>query len=132
MENKAPTPADILVEHGILTPSGKADNHVVSIVSGALTAKLVDAIWSSVDRDADALEALESYLWELHDGAQYRGALCAVKALYLANGLPFAETLETIMEADNSDLLASFLYEFLMDFDDAKLDLNDGETEMED
>ena len=53
--------------------------------------------------------------------------MCAVKTLYLANGLPFAETLQAIMQTDNMELLASFLYEFLMDLEDVKLDLIENE-----
>ena len=132
MESKPTAPAKILAMHGILTPTGEADNHIVSIVSGALTAELINAIWTSVNEDMDALEALESYLWELHDGAQYREAMCAVKTLHLANGLPFAETLETIMRAGNMELLASFLHEFLMDLDDAKFDLHGNEDALAD
>lgn len=126
MKEISGTPNGILVEQGLIHADGGTNPLMVNAASGTLTVALVDVLWAN-NRDMDVMDDLVSYLNELYESSQYVAMMCAIKALYLANGIPFADVLEAILQAGDEKLLETYLYEFLADFEDAKFDLADEE-----
>lgn len=126
MKESSGTPNGILVEQGLIHADGGMNPLMVNAASGTLTVALVDALWAN-HPDMDVMDDLESYLNELYESSQYAAMMCAIKALYLSNGIPFADVLESILQAGDEKLLEAYLYEFLADFEDAKFGLADEE-----
>ncbi len=63
---KTSTDLSLLYDKGILLSSGEICKNKINLISGAMTAILVEAIWTFTENDAEAMERISDTLYHLY------------------------------------------------------------------
>lgn len=120
----------VLLAQEVYMPDGKTPNTTkLNIISGTVILPLMEAMCQERD-SVGPIEAVEAYLWELYAKSEYAIIAGILHALYLLHDIPVPEIIDTLFQSGDSALLELFLYEFLMDSSDAKLDYGDDYEEV--
>ena len=113
---------NVLLDKGIILPSGEISKDKVNLVTGAITQPFAEMVWvtTGVNRLTDVLVTMNT--------PADRGKLFKIiKMLYGLMGLPFSEEAEP-MDADPA-VLEYFIFSFTADFGEVIQDLIAEEAE---
>ena len=113
---KTSTNLSLLYDKGILLPSGKICKNKINLISGAMTALLVEAIWTFTDNDAEAMERISATLNHLYHNDHEVEMIAVLRILYDVSGLQFPEDVELL--AEHPEARQYFLFSFLQDMED--------------
>ncbi|MEL7610160.1 MAG: hypothetical protein AAGU74_11755 [Bacillota bacterium] len=121
----------ILMAQEVYMPDGKTPNTTkLNMISGVIIPSLMDAMCQERD-SIGPIEAIEAYLWELYEKSEYLTIAGILRVLYLLHEIAIPEIIDTLLQYGDPTLLGLFLYEFLMDFSDVKLDYKDDYEEID-
>ena len=121
---------NVLLDKGIILPSGEISKDKVNLVAGAITQSFAEMVWVTTGGDMETVNRLTDVLVTMNTPAD-RGKLFKIikiiKMLYGLMGLPFSEEAEP-MDADPA-VLEYFIFSFTADFGEVIQDLIAEEAE---
>jgi len=114
------TKRSLLLDKGIILPSGTICRDKINLISGAMTAPLIEAIWTFSGYDTEAMERVSAIFTNLYHGGREAEMMAVLHILYDVLGLQFLEDVELL--ADHPEARQYFLFSFLMDMEDCMHD----------
>lgn len=105
---------------GFLLPDGSPNKEKFNLLSGAYTPIFVEAIWALTDGDRETMHYMSDIFTNLYDEGKDRELMDMVQLLYSIMGLVFPDEVKLL--ARYPETMRCYLYEFLLDFDDALQD----------
>ena len=115
----------ILMAQEVYMPDGETPNTTkLNMISGVVIPPLMEAMCQERE-DIAPIEAIEAYLWELYERSEYPIIAGVLRVLFLLHEMDVPEILDALLQYDDPALMEVFLYEFLMDISDVKLDYQD-------
>ena len=105
---------NVLLDKGIILPSGEISKDKVNLVAGAITQPFAEMVWVTTGGDMETINRLTDILVSMNTPADLMG-------------LPFSEEAEP-MDADPA-VLEYFIFSFTADFGEVMQDLIAEETE---
>ena len=112
---------NVLLDKGIILPSGEISKDKVNLVTGAITQPFAEMVW--VTTGGDMTDVLVTMNTPADRGKLFK----IIKMLYGLMGLPFSEEAEP-MDADPA-VLEYFIFSFTADFGEVIQDLIAEEAE---
>lgn len=107
---------NILLDKGIIFPSGEINKNKINLVAGAITKPFAEMVWLVAHDDRETLDQLMTILVTMNTDGEQKKLFMLIKMLYGFLGLPFSEEAEP-MNADNR-VLEYFIFSFIADLDD--------------
>ena len=117
---KKTTSRSLLLNKGIILQSGTICQDKINLISGAMTAALIETIWIFCSYNARVMERVSTIFTHLYNEgyeAEMMGVLCI---LYDALGLQLPEDVKLL--AGHPKAQQYFLFSFLLDMDDCMQD----------
>ena len=111
----------LLLNKGIILQSGTIFQDKINLISGAMTAPLIETIWIFCGYDARVMERVSTIFTHLYNEgyeAEMMGVLCI---LYDVLGLQLPEDVKLL--AGHPEAQQYFLFSFLLDMEDCMQDL---------
>ena len=102
---------NVLLDKGIILPSGEISKDKINLVAGAITQPFAEMVWVTTGGDMETINRLTDVLVSMNTPAD-RGKL--FKILYGLMGLPFSDEAEPMDAAP--DVLEYFIFSFTADF----------------
>ena len=118
---------NVLLDKGIILPSGEISKDKVNLVTGAITQPFAEMVWVTTGGDMETVNRLTDVLVTMNTPADRGKLFKIIKMLYGLMGLPFSEEAEP-MDAD-PDVLEYFIFSFMADFGEVIQDLIAEEAE---
>ena len=102
---------NVLLDKGIILPSGEISKDKVNLVAGAITQPFAEMVWVTTGGDMETINRLTDILVSMNTPADRGKLFKIIKMLYGLMGLPFSEEAEP-MDADPAVLeyFIFFLY----------------------
>ncbi|HXK71196.1 MAG TPA: hypothetical protein PLQ68_00685 [Clostridia bacterium] len=113
---KTSTDLSLLHDKGILLSFGEICWNKINLISGAMTAPLVEAIWAFTENDAESMERILVTLNHLYHNDHKVEMIAVLRILYDVSGLQFPEDVQLL--AEHPKTRQYFLFSFLLDMDD--------------
>ena len=110
------TTRSLLLDKGIILQSGTICRDKINLISGAMTAPLIEMVWISSGYDAKTIERISTTLTHLYKKNQQAEMMAVLRILYDVLGMQFPEDVELL--ADHPEARQYFLFSFLMDMED--------------
>lgn len=110
----------LLLDKGIILQSGVICRDKINLISGTITAPLIEMVWISSGYDAKTIERISTTLTHLYKKNQQAEMMAVLRILYDVLGLQFPEDVELL--ADHLEARQYFLFSFLMDMEDCMHD----------
>jgi hypothetical protein len=107
---------DALINKGILTSKNEISHDKINLISGALTAPLLETIWTFSGFNIEAINRISSILTKLHSENRGNEMLDILRILYDVAGMEFPEDVDLL--ATHPEARRYFLFSFLLDMDD--------------
>lgn len=117
---KTSTNLSLLYDKGTLLSSGEICKNKINLISKAMTAPLVEAIWAFTENDAEAMERILVTLNHLYHNDHEVEMIAILRILYDVSGLQFPEDVELL--AEHPEARQYFLFSFLLDMEDCMQD----------
>ena len=117
---------NVLLDKGIILPSGEISKDKVNLVTGAITQPFAEMVWVTTGGDMETVNRLTDVLVTMNTPADRGKLFKIIKMLYGLMGLPFSEEAEP-MDADPA-VLEYFIFSFTADFGEVIQDLIAEET----
>ena len=114
------TTRSLLLNKGIILQSGAICQDKISLISGAMTAPLLETIWAFTDHDTGAMERIFAVFTHLYSENQEAEMISILRILYDLSGLKFPEDVELL--ASHPEARQYFLFSFLLDMEDCMQD----------
>ena len=117
---------NVLLDKGIILPSGEISKDKVNLVTGAITQPFAEMVWVTTGGDMETVNRLTDVLVTMNTPADRGKLFKIIKMLYGLMGLPFSEEAEP-MDADPAVLeeiilrLATTLREYFLLWEYASL-----------
>ena len=124
---KTSTNRNLLLDKGIILQSGVICQDKINLISGAMTAPLIEAIWTFTDYDTEAIKRILAIFSHLYHGGHEAEMMAILRILYDVSGLQFSEDVELL--AAHPDARQYFLFSFLLDIEDFIQDFMAGSAE---
>ena len=105
-----------LLTKGIILQSGEICQDKINLIPGAITAPLIETIWTFTDNDIKAIERILATLSSLFQECHEVEMMAVLRILYDLCGLQFPEDVELM--AENPESRNYFLFSFLLDMED--------------
>ena len=105
---------NVLLDKGIILPSGEISKDKVNLVTGAITQPFAEMVWVTTGGDMETVNRLTDVLVTMNTPADRGKLFKIIKMLYGLMGLPFSEEAEP-MDADPA-VLEYFIFSFTADF----------------
>ena len=118
---------NILLDKGIITPSGEISKDKINLVAGAITQPFAEMVWATTGGDTETVNRLTDVLVTMNTPADREKLFKIIKLLYGLMGLRFSEEAEP-MDAD-PDVLEYFIFSFTADFGEVMQDIIADEKE---
>ena len=118
---------NVLLDKGIILPSGEISKDKVNLVTGAITQPFAEMVWVTTGGDMETVNRLTDVLVTMNTPADRGKLFKIIKMLYGLMGLPFSEEAEP-MDADPA-VLEYFIFSFTADFGEVIQDLIAEEAE---
>ena len=118
---------NVLLDKGIITPSGEISKDKINLVAGAITQPFAEMVWATTGGDMETVNRLTDVLVTMNTPADRGKLFKIIKMLYGLMGLPFSEEAEP-MDAD-PDVLEYFIFSFTADFGEVMQDIIADEKE---
>ena len=90
---------NVLLDKGIILPSGEISKDKVNLVAGAITQPFAEMVWVTTGGDMETVNRLTDVLVTMNTPADRGKLFKIIKMLYGLMGLPFSEEAEP-MDAD--------------------------------
>jgi len=110
----------LMINTGIILEYGAICQDKINLISGALTAPLIEMVWISSGYDTKVMERISIIFTHLFNKSQEGEMLAVLRILYDLSGLNFPEEVE--MLAGHSEARQCFLFSFLLDMEDCMQD----------
>ena len=118
---------NVLLDKGIITPSGEISKDKINLVAGAITQPFAETVWATTGGDMETVNRLTDVLVTMNTPADREKLFKIIKLLYGLMGLRFSEEAEP-MDAD-PDVLEYFIFSFTADFGEVMQDIIADEKE---
>ncbi len=105
---------NVLLDKGIILPSGEISKDKVNLVTGAITQPFAEMVWVTTGGDMETVNRLTDVLVTMNTPADRGKLFKIIKMLYGLMGLLFSEEAEP-MDADPA-VLEYFIFSFTADF----------------
>jgi len=115
------TKRSLLLDKGIILQSGTICRDKINLISGAMTAPLIQTIWTFSGYDTEAMERVSAIFTNLYHGGREAEMMAVLRILYDLSGLQFPEDVELL--ATHPEARQYFLISFLLDMEDCMQDL---------
>ena len=112
---------NVLLDKGIITPSGEISKDKINLVAGAITQPFAEMVWVTTGGDMETVNRLTDVLVTMNTPADREKLFKIIKLLYGLMGLRFSEEAEP-MDAD-PDVLEYFIFSFTADFGEVMQDI---------
>ena len=103
---------NVLLDKGIITPSGEISKDKINLVAGAITQPFAEMVWVTTGGDMETVNRLTDVLVTMNTPADREKLFKIIKLLYGLMGLRFSEEAEP-MDAD-PDVLEYFIFSFTL------------------
>ena len=114
------TTRNSLLDKGIILQSGTICRDKINLISGAMTAPLIETIWIFSGYDTEAMERISAIFTHLYHEGREAEMMAILRILYDLSGLKFPEDVEFL--AEHQGARQYFLFSFLMDMEDCMHD----------
>jgi hypothetical protein len=118
---------NVLLDKGIITPSGEISKDKINLVAGAITQPFAEMVWATTGGDMETVNRLTDVLVTMNTPADREKLFKIIMLLYGLMGLRFSEEAEP-MDAD-PDVLEYFIFSFTADFGEVMQDIIADEKE---
>ena len=118
---------NVLLDKGIILPSGEISKDKVNLVAGAITQSFAEMVWETTGGDMETVNRLTDVLVTMNTPTDREKLFKIIKMLFGLMGLPFSEEAEP-MDAE-PDILEYFIFSFTADFGEVMQDLIADEIE---
>jgi len=115
------TTRSLLLDKGIILQSGTLCWDKINLISGAMTAPLIETIWTFSGYDTEAMERVSAIFTNLYHEGREAEMMAVLRILYDLSGLQFPEDVELL--ATHPEARQYFLISFLLDMEDCMQDL---------
>lgn len=115
------TKRSLLLDKGIILQSGTICRDKINLISGAMTAPLIETIWTFSGYDTEAMERVSAIFTNLYHEGREAEMMAVLRILYDLSGLQFPEDVELL--ATHPEARQYFLISFLLDMEDCMQDL---------
>ena len=117
----------LLLDKGIILPSGEINENKINLISGAMTAPLLETLLTFSGNEPGAMSRLSDFLTSLYNEGRQTDILAVLRILHDVSGLQFPEDVELL--AGHTEARRYFLFSFMLDLDDvlSGIRLNDAE-----
>lgn len=105
---------NVLLDKGIIHPSGEINKDKINLVAGAITQPFAEMVWVTTGGDMETINRLTDMLVTMNNPADRGKLFKIIKLLYGLMGLQFSTEAEP-MDADPA-VLDYFLFSFTADF----------------
>lgn len=112
---------NILLDKGIMLPTGEINKDKINLVAGAITQPLAEMVWITTGGDMETINRLTDILVTMNTPADRGKLFKIIRLLYGLMGLPFSEEAEPMGAAP--DVLEYFLFSLTADFGEAMQDI---------
>ena len=110
------TARSLLLDKGIILQSGAICQDKINLISGAMTAPLIETIWTFSGYDTEAMERISAIFTHLYHEGHEAEMMAILRILYDLSGLQFPEDVELL--AEHPEARQYFLFSFLLDVED--------------
>jgi hypothetical protein len=110
------TKRSLLLDKGIILQSGTICRDKINLISGAMTAPLIETIWTFSGYDTEAMERVSAIFTNLYYEGREAEMMAVLRILYDLSGLQFPEDVELL--ATHPEARQYFLISFLLDMED--------------
>lgn len=110
-----------LYSKGIILQSGAICQDKINLISGAMTASLIESVWIYSGYDSKAMERIAAVFTNLYNESREAEMMAILRILYDVSGLQFPEDVALITE--HPEARQYFLFSFLLDMKDCMQDL---------
>jgi len=106
----------LLLDKGIILQSGAICQDKINLISGAMTAPLIEMLWISSGYDTKSMERISTIFTYLYNKNQEAEMMALLRILYDVLGMIFPEDAELL--AGHPEARQYFLFSFLLDMGD--------------
>jgi hypothetical protein len=110
------TTRSLLLDKSIILQSGAICENKINLISGVMTAPLIEMLWISSGYDTKGLERISTIFAHLYNKNQEAEMMAVLRILYDVLGLQFPEDAE--MLAGHPEARQYFLFSFILDMED--------------
>jgi len=114
------TTRSLLLDKGIILQSGVICRDKINLISGAMTAPLIEMVWISSGYDTEAMERISAIFTHLYHEGWEAEMMAILRILYDLSGLKFPEDVELL--TTHPEVRQYFLISFLLDMEDCMHD----------
>jgi len=111
---------DALINKGILTSKNEISQDKINLISGAMTAPLLETIWTFSGYNSDAINRISNILTQLYSENRENEMLDILRILYGVAGMEFPEDVDLL--STHPEARQYFLFSFLLDIEDCMQD----------
>ncbi|MEW6662565.1 MAG: hypothetical protein ACOY9Y_14225 [Bacillota bacterium] len=111
---------DALINKGILSSKNEISQDKINLISGAMTAPLLETIWTFSGYNSEAINRISSIFTKLYSENRGNEMLDILRILYDVVGMEFPEDVDLL--ATHPGARQYFLFSFLLDMDDCMQD----------
>lgn len=115
------TKRSLLLDKGIILQSGTICRDKINLISGAMTAPLIEMVWIFSGYDTEAMERISAIFTHLYHKGREAEMMAILRILYDLSGMKFPEDVELL--ATHPEARQYFLISFLLDMEDCMQDL---------
>lgn len=118
---------NLLLDKGIILPSGAISEDKINLISGAMTAPLFETLFTFSGNDAGAMNRISDFFTSLYNEGRETDILAVLRILYDVSGMQFPEDVGLL--AEHPEARRYFLFSFLLDMDDVLQDIKQDSME---
>jgi hypothetical protein len=122
-QTKTSANQSLLRDKGILLESGEICQDKINLISGAVTAPLVEMLWTFSGNDKCSMDRISVLFTHLYEKGHEAEMISVLRILFDVSGLQFPEDVECL--GVHPSARQYFLFSFLLDMDDCIMDFTD-------
>lgn len=122
-QTKTSANQSLLRDKGILLESGEICQDKINLISGAVTAPLVEMLWTFSGNDKCSMERISALFTHLYEKGHEAEMISVLRILFDVLGLQFPEDVECL--GVHPAARQYFLFSFLLDMEDCIMDFMD-------
>lgn len=106
----------LLLDKGIILQSGNINQNKINLISGAMTAPMIEAIWIFSGHDSEAIKRISAVFAHLYSEGREAEMMAVLRIVHDLSGLEFPDDAELL--AGHPKARQYFLFSFLLDMED--------------
>lgn len=107
---------DVLINKGILISRNEINQDKINLISGAMTAPLLETIWAFSGYNIEGINRISDILTQLYDAGREVEMLAILRIIFDVVGMELPEEVELL--AGHIEARQYFLFSFLLDMED--------------